>query len=93
MLNYILVINMTKLPIAPIRRIIKNAGAQRVSADAEQALEKILVQMSGRHRQLAVAFAKHAGRKTVYTSDIEIALKTELNILIISFFLHLKLYE
>ncbi len=75
LVNYILVFNMNSLPIAPIGRLIKNAGAQRVSADAEQALEKILVQRAENIANLAVAFAKHAGRKTVYTSDIELALK------------------
>ena len=38
----IIVINMGELPIAPIGRLIKNAGGQRVSAGAEEALEKII---------------------------------------------------
>ncbi len=66
---------MGELPIAPIGRIIKNVGGQRVSADAEQALEKVLEQWAEDVSIQAVKLAKHAGRVTVKASDIELAIE------------------
>ena len=66
---------MSELPIAPIGRIIKNVGGQRVSADAEQALEKVLEQWAEDVSIQAVKLAKHAGRVTVKASDIELAIE------------------
>jgi DNA-binding protein len=62
-----------ELPISPIGRIIKNAGAERVSDDAREALAKVLEEKGETIAAEAVKLAKHAGRVTVKASDIEMS--------------------
>lgn len=66
---------MAELPIAPVKRIIQNTGAQRVSEDAAVALADALEEFAQEVATEAIKLADHAGRKTVNASDIELALQ------------------
>ncbi|MCK9292922.1 MAG: histone family protein [archaeon] len=67
---------MADLPIAAIDRLIRKAGAERVSEDAAVALSKILEDVAVDISKQAIELAKHAKRKTVTGEDIQLATKT-----------------
>lgn len=56
-----------------IKKILKEAGAERVSADAVSELKKRMNKIAFISAQKAVRLSKHAKRKTVEASDVKLA--------------------
>jgi histone H3/H4 len=61
------------LQLAPMHRLIKKAGAARVSEGAAVELKKVLEELGVRIAKEALDFTVHAHRKTVKDVDIRIA--------------------
>ncbi len=64
-----------ELAVAPMHRLCKKAGADRVSEAAAKELAKVLEEVGIKIAREALDFALHAGRKTIKAEDIEIAAK------------------
>ncbi|WP_406662676.1 histone family protein [Methanolobus sp. ZRKC3] len=64
---------MAIIPFAPIERLIRSAGAQRVSESAGMELTEILEEYGLEISKEAIKLAEHAGRKTVKSEDIKLA--------------------
>ena len=65
---------MSEIPKAPIARIIKDTGAERVSEDAKAELAEYLEEVA---RDVAIEannVAKIAKRKTIKPEDIKLAI-------------------
>jgi histone H3/H4 len=61
------------LPNAPVERILRNAGAERVSKEAVEELKKSLEEVGEDISADAVNMADHADRNTVKKEDVELA--------------------
>ena len=66
---------MSEIPKAPIARIIKEAGAERVSEDAKAELAAYVEEVARNVAKEANNVAKIAKRKTVKADDIKLAIK------------------
>jgi len=63
------------LPRLPFERILKKAGARRVSADAMEEFAKVMEERMFKVAEEAALLAKHAGRKTIMNEDVRRAVR------------------
>ncbi|MFI5412681.1 MAG: histone [Candidatus Micrarchaeales archaeon] len=61
------------IPKSTIKKILKEAGAQRVSDDAAEMFHRDINRMAFTIATRAVRLAKHAKRKTIGASDVKLA--------------------
>ena len=58
------------IPLAPVERIARKAGAERISASAIKELAKIVEELGCELALEAAQVARHAKRKTILKQDI-----------------------
>ena len=58
---------------ARVERLIREAGAFRVSADAVDRMNEIVTEYGMTIAKYAVEIARHSGRKTVKEDDVKLA--------------------
>ncbi|MHA1960931.1 MAG: histone [Candidatus Thorarchaeota archaeon] len=63
------------IPVAPIDRLIRKTGANRVSDRGAEKLAQILEEVGEYLAKRAHQITEHTGRKTITDKDIELAYK------------------
>jgi histone H3/H4 len=61
------------IPLAAMERVLKSAGAQRVSEEAKVQLRHVLEDIAMEIGEEAIRLANHAKRKTIKAEDIRLA--------------------
>ena len=64
------------LGVSAMYRILKKAGADRVSDESADELRRVIEDIATDIAKNAVDMSKHAGRKTVKAEDVKLASKT-----------------
>lgn len=68
--------NRINFPLEPIVKILKEAGAERVTRSAEERMRYYVIKYGIELAKLSVEIAHHSGRKTVTGDDIELAARS-----------------
>ncbi len=63
------------LPLSSVEKLIRKAGAQRVSKGAAKELASYLNDVATEIAREAITLSEHAGRKTVKAEDIKLSRK------------------
>lgn len=66
---------MNELPLAPLKRIVKNNGASRISGEGLTAFNDAVEQMAETLAERSGELAAHAGRVTIKKEDVVMASK------------------
>ena len=64
---------MTEIPKAPIKRIAKENGVERISKDAEEKLVEKIELYTANLSKVLKGLSEHAGRKTINSEDVDLA--------------------
>jgi DNA-binding protein len=65
----------SELGLSAMYRILKKAGAERVSDESADELRRIIEDVADNIAKNAVDMASHAGRKTIKGEDVKLASK------------------
>ena len=63
------------LPLAAMEKLLRQGGADRVSDKAKIALKNAIEEIAHEIAVKSIKLANHAGRKTIKSEDIKLAVK------------------
>ena len=66
----------SELGLSAMYRILKKAGAERVSDESADELRRVIEDVADNIAKNAVDMASHAGRKTIKGEDVKLASKS-----------------
>lgn len=66
----------SELGLSAMYRILKKAGAERVSDESADELRRVIEEIADSIAKNAVELSSHAGRKTVKGEDVKLASKS-----------------
>jgi histone H3/H4 len=67
--------NKNPIALAPLERILKENGANRVSKEALVVLAEHIENKAKEIAEKSIKFSKHAQRRTVLADDVKLAIK------------------